>query len=256
MAFLFISDVHLSTERPATARAFRTFLTETVRNSSGLYILGDLFDLWIGDDALDDFSQAVLGDLSTITQGGVPIWVMHGNHDFLYGEGFIHKTGCQLIPDPHVINLNGSSILLTHGDLLCTEDYSYQDFRRIVRNPEWQAQQLSKPIAVRQAIAKNLQHQSQIFSATKQQKFIDVTPSTVESFFITHQVQYLIHGHTHHPGIIQYEQGLRIVLPDWCAPDDGLGNEPPRGGYLQWNDLERRDCTVPDRFLLIAMGYI
>lgn len=233
MRLIFIADIHLSSGRPATAIAFRNFLTETARFAAELYILGDLFDLWIGDDARDSFAQSIMQDLHELTQVGVPVWLMPGNHDFLYGKDFINISGCQLIPDPYLINLDGQTILLTHGDLLCTDDYSYQDFRRLVRNPAWQAQQLNKPITVRQALAQEIQKQIKILSAEKHQVIMDVNTGAIESLLMTHQARYLIHGHTHRPGIHQIGNAVRIVLSDWNAPDE-LSNEQARGGYLEW----------------------
>jgi len=242
MALLFVADIHLSVDRPATVSAFRNFLSTTARNSFGLNVLGDLFDLWIGDDALDDISQSVLIDLQRLTQFGVPVWIMPGNHDFLYGLGFAEFTGCQLLPDPHLIQLGNTRILLMHGDLLCSDDDSYQNFRRMVRNPEWQAQQLRKPVAVRRELARDLQQRTRIVREVKQPSIMQVNANTVESILFTHQAQYLIHGHTHRPGVYQLPKAQikRIVLPDWCAPGDLAKNEneneAARGGYLEWDD--------------------
>ena len=220
MAILFISDVHLCVECPAVTNAFLSFLAGPVQTTQALYILGDLFDRWVGDDAVQSEEVPILEALRSVTRRGIPIWLMEGNHDFLYGTNFFTETGCQPIPDPHIVNLFGTPTVLTHGDLLCTEDHSYQRFRAKVRDPVWQAEQLAKPVAERLLFAKYLQEQSHIHTASIQSKSVlEVSQTAVENSLLTHEVYQLIHGHTHRPAIhpfsLNNQPARRIVLPDW-----------------------------------------
>ena len=229
MATLFASDLHLSAEQPATIQAFLAFLAGPARQADGLYLLGDLFELWIGDDAPQPSDQPVVDALATLTRGGVPLWIMPGNRDFLYGAVFAAATGATLLPDPATIDLDGKRVLLMHGDLLCTGDDAYQRFRRLVRDPAWQAAQLAQPASVRLALAQQLRQQSRQQSAGKDEFIMDVTASAVTAAFRDYGVSCLIHGHTHRPGhhslVVDDRTVERIVLPDW---------ENGRGGYLVW----------------------
>jgi UDP-2,3-diacylglucosamine hydrolase len=227
MAILFVSDLHLGAECPATTAAFLAFLVGPARQAEGLYILGDLFELWIGDDAPQPEDLPVLAALRELTDTGIPLQVMHGNRDFLYGERFATTTGCRLLLDPYLVDLYGTPTLLMHGDLLCTDDHDYQRFRRVVRDPHWQAAQLAQPAAIRLALARRLREQSHLHTAGKAEAIMDVNQATVEATLRTYSVFRLIHGHTHrvahHRFLLDGQEAQRIVLPDWYAG----------GGYLE-----------------------
>ncbi len=233
MAIVLISDVHLCADRPAVTELFLSFLEETARTSEGLYILGDLFDGWVGDDAAEPEDKRVLAGLRVLTDAGVPLWVMQGNHDFLYGAGFAAETGCRFLPDPYLLDHGGRRTVLTHGDLLCTNDVAYQHFRKVVRDPLWQAKQLAEPPAVRRALAKNLLSLSHTHTAEKEDTTMAVSQATVASFLRDQAATRLIHGHTHRPAQHRFwldgQEVDRIVLPHWDV--DAHGNAT--GGYVR-----------------------
>jgi UDP-2,3-diacylglucosamine hydrolase len=214
---LFISDLHLSPSRPKVTDAFLTFLKTTAKNAETLYILGDFFDAWVGDD--DDTKiykviTAALLDYSSRHK----IYFMHGNRDFLIGNIFAEQTGIILLDDPYTIDLNGTPTLLMHGDSLCTRDKEYMAFRDMVRNPGWQKNFLQKPLAERKTIAEQIRAASQSMNSLKAQDIMDVTPSQVLKLMQEHAAPRLIHGHTHRPArhdISQQEPAERIVLGDW-----------------------------------------
>lgn len=217
---LFISDLHLDARRPTVTDLFVHFLTGLdPAHCAGLYILGDLFEAWIGDDNDDPHDLRVLAALRETTARGIPVRVMHGNRDFLLGEAFARATGCTLLTDPTVIELGGEPTLLMHGDTLCTDDTEYQQFRALVRNPAWQQQFLARPIAERRAIAANLRETSRERTGEKAAYIMDVNPQAVDAALRTHGVQRLIHGHTHRPAVhtldIDGKPAQRIVLGDW-----------------------------------------
>ena len=220
MHTLFISDLHLSAERPAIGALFLDFLRTRAPRAEALYILGDLFEYWIGDDAaaLPEY-QTLIAGLRALTQAGVPVYVMHGNRDFLLGSGFEQQTGCQLLPDPTVISLYGSNTLLMHGDTLCTDDVAYLKFRVMVRNPDWVKMFLGKTIAERDAIVRDYREISKAATAVKKPEIMDVNQGAVESTLRQHGVQHLIHGHTHRPAQHRFMlDGVavqRTVLGDW-----------------------------------------
>ena len=216
----FISDLHLDARRPAVTDLFLNFLASLDAFAcAGLYILGDLFEAWIGDDNDDAHDQRVLAALRATTVRGIPVQLMHGNRDFLLGDAFAHATGCTLLADPTLIELNGEPTLLMHGDTLCTDDHEYQQFRTLVRNPAWQQQFLAKPLAERRAIAANLRETSRQRTGEKDAEIMDVNPQTVEASLRAHRVRRLIHGHTHRPAVhdllIEGTPAQRIVLGDW-----------------------------------------
>ncbi|MDT8384968.1 MAG: UDP-2,3-diacylglucosamine diphosphatase [Gammaproteobacteria bacterium] len=219
MATLFISDLHLTEERPEIIALFRTFLREQAAHAEALYILGDLFEAWLGDDAVSAGMQPVLDELSRLTESGVPVFVLVGNRDFLIGERFAEMTGCTLLPDPSVIKLYGTDTLLMHGDTLCTDDVDYQQFRRQVRDPAWQAAVLAKTIDERMAMAREARAESTLRTREKSDAIMDVNEKSVLEVFRSHGVTRLIHGHTHRPAIHQLwvdETAVtRIVLGDW-----------------------------------------
>lgn len=216
---LFISDLHLNAERPDITAAFFRFLEQTAPGAEALYILGDFFEYWIGDDYSDALVDEVREKLHALSKTGVPIFFMHGNRDFLLGEEFAAKAGMLLLHDPTVIDLNGERALLMHGDSLCTADAEYQAFRVQARNPQWQAAILSKSIEERLALARQLREKSKTESAMKAEDIMDVTQSEVERVMREHEVGLLIHGHTHRPAVHDFEldgePARRIVLGDW-----------------------------------------
>lgn len=219
MAVLFISDLHLSPqERPAIVEQFLQFL-ETA-DAQELYILGDFFEYWIGDDALGEAHwQPVIQGLKAISARGVAVHVMHGNRDFLLGEGFAAATGCRLLADPAIIDLYGTPTLLVHGDTLCTDDVEYQQVRKQVRRPEWIQAFLAKSAIERNALVRNYREQSRQVVSSKAPEIMDVNPQTVMKVMRVHQVRHLIHGHTHRPGrhefLLEGVPAVRMVLGDW-----------------------------------------
>lgn len=224
MSRLFISDLHLSSERPQLASLFLDFLRRQATDAESLYILGDLFEVWIGDDVLDDERfqpeyNEVISALAELTKTGVPVYFMHGNRDFLVAEKFSQLTGCQLISDPTVIDLYGHATLLTHGDLLCTDDVEYQTFRAQVRQAPWQQQFLALPLSERDKIARDYRQDSKKHTAAKAPEIMDVNQSEVETWMQRYQVEWLIHGHTHRPGIHHFRLGdmpvTRYVMDAW-----------------------------------------
>jgi UDP-2,3-diacylglucosamine hydrolase len=230
---LFIADLHLAPNRPVPLKLFLDFLAHRAQKAEALYILGDLFEVWLGDDDDTPTYPEVLTALHTLTSHNVPVFVMQGNRDFLLGDNFKAATGCQLIPDPLVIDLYGTPTLLMHGDTLCTLDVDYQAFRQQVRDPKWQAQFLAQPLAQRRILAQQARAQSQAKSQTTVETIMDVTPEAVIQTLETHQVYHLIHGHTHRPAIheitVNGQTAIRRVVGDWndnsakiisCTPEN------------------------------------
>ena len=213
---LFISDLHLSPERPAVARLFRRFLEQRATGATALYILGDLFDAWIGDDAEDEFSRRIIDAMGHLAHGGTHLYLQHGNRDFLLSKTFASQCSAQLIAEEHCIQLNYQHALLMHGDLLCSDDSDYQQARRMLRNPAFVQDFLAKPIAVRQQLAAEYRRRSGESTSLKAADIMDVNPQTVDDYLDRHQASTLIHGHTHRPGDHPLEQGRRrIVLGQW-----------------------------------------
>lgn len=217
---LFISDLHLCAERPAINDLFLTFLRTEARQADALYILGDLFEFWIGDEAVEhDEHRMSIDGLRGLADSGVPVYVMPGNRDFLLGTGFERAGHCTLLPDPTRIELYGTPVLLMHGDSLCTRDTQYMDFRNMVRNPTWQREFLAKPYAERQAIARMYREVSMETTAAKKPEIMDVTQSAVEESMRAHRVRHFIHGHTHRPDehvfTLDGAPAYRTVLGDW-----------------------------------------
>jgi UDP-2,3-diacylglucosamine hydrolase len=216
---LFISDLHLDAGHPETIQRFTAFMAGEAHTASELYILGDLFEAWIGDDDDDPRVAPILDALRAFTHGGRRCAVMHGNRDFLIGERFCATTGCRLLGDYERIEAFGEPLLLTHGDLLCTDDTRYQALRAQLRDPVWQREFLDKPLVERRNIANDLRQMSATEIASKAEYIMDVNPSTVERTMREFEVRRLLHGHTHRPGIHDFElDGLkaqRIVLGAW-----------------------------------------
>ncbi len=213
---LFISDLHLSAERPDIIQLCLSFLDTQAAKAKQLYILGDLVEYWLGDDNPDSGIEIVFNKLKQLSEQGLAIFLMHGNRDFLMGEALANRCGCQLINDPYIADLNGEKVLLMHGDTLCTDDTAYQELRLMLRNPAWQRDFLSKPISERQQMALALREKSQQETQAKDSEIMDVNADAVSQAFAQHKIQLMIHGHTHRPNIHHYEGKLtRIVLGDW-----------------------------------------
>ena len=219
MTTLFISDLHLDAGEPETIRRFTTFVETEARAARALYILGDLFEAWVGDDEDDPRLAAVQAALATLTGAGVPCFLMHGNRDFLIGGRFCAATGCRMLGDYERVDLYGNTVLLTHGDLLCTDDTRYMSLRGTLRNPAWQRDFLSKPLAERRKIAADLRQLSAAEIAAKSYDIMDVNQTTVEQTMRQHGVTLLLHGHTHRPAIHHFaldgRPAARIVLGAW-----------------------------------------
>lgn len=218
MTTLFVSDLHLDSSRPAITRLFFDFLAGEAAEADALYILGDLFEAWIGDDDDDPHHQAVIARLQDLSRK-VPVAVMRGNRDFLLGDRFALMTTCRLMGDAEVVDLYGTPTLLMHGDSLCTDDDAYQQFRTMVRDPEWQRGMLAKPLAERRLIAKSARDESAIQNSMKPEAIMDVNADAVAAVMREHGVRRFIHGHTHRPAVHDFEldgrPAQRIVLGDW-----------------------------------------
>ncbi|MCD7099782.1 UDP-2,3-diacylglucosamine diphosphatase [Stenotrophomonas sp. MMGLT7] len=250
MTTLFISDLHLDPSRPAITELFLRFLREEASAADALYILGDLFEAWIGDDVPSETADAVATALHALAGSGVPTYFMHGNRDFLVGRDYAGRAGFRLLPDPCVIELYGQPTLLTHGDLLCTDDTAYQAFRAQTRDPAFQAQFLSQPIPARIAFAQKARAASQARQSELKhddqaqfESITDVAPAEVQATFARYGIDRMIHGHTHRPAIhhldVDGHPCTRIVLGDWYeqgsvlrVDEDGLDLErlPAAGG--------------------------
>ncbi|WP_250657979.1 UDP-2,3-diacylglucosamine diphosphatase [Alkalimarinus coralli] len=219
MTTLFISDLHLEEERPEITRAFFEFLDNKAQGIDALYILGDFFEAWIGDDENTPLQVKVKSKLRETSDSGTHIFLMHGNRDFLIGQQFCEETGATLLEDPTTVNLYGKDVLLMHGDSLCTNDIEYMKFRKNMRDSEWQVLFLKRSLPERQIVAQQLRTISQAKNKGKTLEIMDVTPSEVESSLVKYNVNTLIHGHTHRPAIHEIEANgraaKRIVLGDW-----------------------------------------
>ena len=241
MATLFVSDVHLSRERPDIVERFIAFLDFETRAASALYILGDLFDLWLGDDDDRDPHPRVVSALRRLSDTGLPVLVMHGNHDFLLGPRFERDSGCRLLPEPARLELPGSSVVVLHGDVLCTRDEDYQEFRRAARDPRRQAEFLRLPLPARLDHAAKLRHRSLEATRLKTSDIMDVTPEAVERMMQDAGTRCMIHGHTHRPAVHAIdcagEPATRIVLGDWYE----------RGSVLVWNEKGFRSEPLDER---------
>ncbi len=216
MTTLFISDLHLSKEQPEILRLFLSFLEGPASKADSLYILGDLFEAWLGDDLVLPEYQPALDALQRLTGSGVPVYVMHGNRDFLLGEQFTAATGCRLIDDPTVIDLYRTPTLLMHGDLLCSDDVAYQQLRKQLRDEKWIRQFLSFSAQERVAFAQKLRQQSKTETSYKSEAIMDVNSTTVSDYMKQYGVMRLIHGQTHRPAVHENGDGeIRYVLGDW-----------------------------------------
>ena len=232
---LLISDLHLEQQRPDITRAFVHFLQTRARQAEALYILGDFFEAWVGDDAMGPFQHEIASALRELADSGTRLYLMHGNRDFMLGQGFCQLAGCTLLSDPCRVSFNGESVLLMHGDSLCTSDAAYMRMRRLLRNPLslWLLRHL--PLAKRHALARKLRKESQLQTRQKAASIIDVTPSEVPRLMAKYGVRTLIHGHTHRPAShtleVNGQTAQRIVLGDW--DQQGWALQVDENGYQQ-----------------------
>jgi UDP-2,3-diacylglucosamine hydrolase len=239
MTILFISDLHLSADRPDIGLQFIEFLAGEARDAEALYILGDLFESWVGDDDPNEHYAAMKSGLRELVNAGVPTYFMHGNRDFMIGVDFAHETGVQILPDPYDLELYGSRVRLTHGDAMCIDDLEYQQVRTMTRNSEWQQMMLAKPLEERLAIAEHARAKSAAHNAGLGEEIGDVNQGEVVKAIANHKIDILLHGHTHRPGIhdvdIDGRPARRIVLGDWYE----------QGSVLRWNDSDYSLDVMP-----------
>lgn len=241
MTTLFISDLHLEAGRPEIGAQFLAFLEDEARRADALYILGDLFEVWVGDDDPNEHYASIKQALRNLVDSGVPLYFMHGNRDFLIGAGFAEETGAQLLPDPFELTLHGDRVLLSHGDALCTDDVEYQQVRTMTRNPEWQSMMLAKTLDERLAFAAEARATSQQRNATLSDEIMDVNQGEVEKTIDAHKVDILLHGHTHRPAVHDVDVGdrkaRRIVLGDWYE----------HGSIVRWDENGFTLAEMPRR---------
>ncbi len=237
MTTLFISDLHLDAERPHITELFGRFLHEEARGADALYILGDLFEAWVGDDDPSETGAFVADALRRVSAAGTPVWFIHGNRDFLLGRDYATRAGMALLAEPSVVMLHGRPALLSHGDTLCTGDLAYQQFRAQTHDPAWQAGFLAQPLQARLAFARQAReasraHQSGLADQGTMETTTDVAPEAVEATFALYGVDLMIHGHTHRPAVhelaVEGRGRQRIVLGDWY--EQGSVLRVDRGG--------------------------
>jgi UDP-2,3-diacylglucosamine hydrolase len=225
MAILFISDLHLSPERPEVTRAFLSFLEQQADSTEALFVLGDLFEAWIGDDDTCATGIKVQEAFKQLTDKGVGLFVQHGNRDFFIGKRFCMATGATLLSDEHLVEYMDETVLVMHGDTLCTDDVDYIRFRKRIRHPVSKALLQLLPLTYRQKLANAMRAKSKAANANKPSAIMDVNANAVEAVMAKHCVSTLIHGHTHRPDRHQHENGERIVLGDWHD----------KGWYIAWD---------------------
>jgi len=232
---LLISDLHLEEKRPDITRAFLHFLATRARQAEALYILGDFFEVWIGDDAMTPFQQSIADALRALSERGTRIYLMHGNRDFMLGKGFCRAAGCTLLGDPSVVELGGERVLLMHGDSLCTRDEGYMRLRRLLRNPLSLFILRHLLLSTRRKLARKLRNESRAQTRMKASDIIDVTPELIPRVLAEHGVRTLIHGHTHRPATHELEvdgrPAQRIVLGDW--DQQGWALQVDESGFQQ-----------------------
>ncbi len=239
MATLFISDLHLEAERPDIAKQFLEFMENEARECEELYILGDLFEAWVGDDDPNTHYFTIKRALRKLVDRGVPVYFMHGNRDFMVGREFSNETGVKILEDPYRVDMYGRKVLLSHGDLLCTDDIQYQKVRKMTRDPEWQAKMRAKPLKERLRIAAEARRQSLEQTLNMSLEIMDVNQQAVEKTIREHNVDVLLHGHTHRPAVHTVDLGnrkaQRIVLGDWYR----------QGSVVRWDSRGPRLESMP-----------
>ena len=230
MTTLFISDLHLETDRPDIGDQFFAFVEGEAKDAEALYILGDLFDAWVGDDDPNPHFADVKAALKKLVDSGVPVYFMHGNRDFMVGEDFAEETGVRILPDPISVDLYGENVLLSHGDAMCTDDFEYQQIRVMTRKPEWQAMMRAKPLEERLLLANAAREESIAHGQTMNLDIMDVNANAVKRTILDYGVDILLHGHTHRPDVHFVDVGnrvaKRIVLGDWYE----------QGSVLRWDE--------------------
>ena len=230
--YLFISDCHLEPGRPQVSTQLIHFLRQRAADAERLYILGDLFEVWLGDDDKDAAAQPVVDALRWLAQR-VPVYFMAGNRDFLVGSDFAESVGIRLLQEPERLQLGEQTVVLIHGDTLCTDDHDYQRFRSLVRSPEWQAEFLGKPLLERKRIAAQLRSDSNAAMAQKSATIMDVNAAAVAECFRSQRVDTIVHGHTHRPAVHKYQgRQTRYVLGDWNPDPSYLSWDSARGFRL------------------------
>ncbi len=229
---LFISDLHLAPERPDIIQLFLNFMDEQACSAKELYILGDLVEYWLGDDDKAEALEPVFSKMKLAADNGLKIYLMHGNRDFLMGPQLAKRCGCTLIDDPYIADLNGTPAILMHGDTLCTDDVRYQELRKMLRNPAWQQDFLSRPLADRIVMAKALREKSAEETQSKDADIMDVNANAVNEIYNKHHISLIIHGHTHRPNVhitkLNNQKFTRIVLGDWYK----------KGSVLEFNSAD------------------
>ncbi len=239
MTTLFISDLHLDPARPQITRLFLDFMKTEARAAEALYILGDFFELWIGDDDPDAHHARVIASVRELADCGVQVYFMHGNRDFLIGERFAHAAGCTLLPDPYLADLYGLLTLLMHGDILCTDDVEYQAFRKMVREPARQQAFLEKSVEERRTYMTQARAATKLRTQAKAEYIMDVNQQAVETMMKQYAVTRLIHGHTHRPAVHTFQsdgiEKTRVVLGDWYE----------QGSMLKVNKSDIRLLSLP-----------
>ena len=239
MATLFISDLHLEAKRPEIGAQFLAFLAGPARHAEALYILGDLFEAWLGDDDPNPYYDQMKSAIRELADNGVPVYFMHGNRDFMIGDAFAAAAGVTLLSDPHAIELHGRKVLLSHGDALCTDDVEYQKVRAMTRDPEWQAMMMARTIDERIAFAVQAREQSMARHVTMDAEIADVNREAVLKTIRDHGVDILLHGHTHRPAVhpleVEGRLAQRIVLGDWYD----------QGSTVEWDEDGPRLVELP-----------
>ena len=232
----FISDIHLNENNSHLTNAFKRFLNESKESCSHLFILGDLFEAWIGDDDNNAYHQEIKELLIEFTINGPETFFIHGNRDFLIGQDFAEEVNITLLPDPYITNINGLKVILSHGDFLCTDDADYINFRDNVRSKNWQRDFLSKDLNERKLIASTMRNDSKQATSQKSIEITDVNLESVDSFLREHNPNIFIHGHTHRPKIHHHDSVKRVVLGDWDSS----------GWYLSIidNDLDLKEFKI------------
>ena len=230
MTTLFISDLHLEANQPEIGTQFLSFLAGEALGAEALYVLGDLFEVWLGDDDPNPYYRAMKSALRTLSDTGVPVYFMHGNRDFTIGADFAAETGITLLDDPTVVDLYGDQVLLCHGDALCTDDVQYQQIRAMTRKPEWQAMMLAKSIEERIAFAVEARKESMERGESLSDEIMDVNQEAVAAALQEYGVAVMLHGHTHRPAVHSVDLGdrkaTRIVLGDWYE----------QGSVVRWDE--------------------
>ncbi len=229
MTTLFISDLHLEAERPDIGDQFIRFLQTDATEAEALYILGDLFEAWVGDDDPNAHYAIIKMALRKLADSGIPVYFMHGNRDFMIGRKFANETGIEILEDPYPVKLYGQKVLLSHGDAMCTDDVQYQRVRSMTRDPDWQASILAKPLKERLRIAEEARRQSLEQKLNLNSDIMDVNQGAVMRTINEYSADVLLHGHTHRPDIHTVDLGnrkaKRIVLGDWYT----------QGSVVRWN---------------------